>query len=70
MENLFKSGTRYIGIFNTATDKQLEKMAPPNRYRDLRNWITKRSLEFEEVRVDILPDSIGYQKKQASFITL
>jgi hypothetical protein len=67
MENLFKSGIRYVGIFNTATDLQLEKMAPHNRYRDHRKWIYNRSSVFEEVRVDLLPESIGYPKETGFF---
>ena len=67
MENLFQSGTQYIGIFNTATDTQLEKMAPHNRYRNHRNWIKKRASEFEEVQIDILPDSIGYPESTGFF---
>ena len=67
MENLFKSGTRFVGIFNTATDKQLEKMAPHNRFRDHRNWLEKRSSEFEEVSVDFLPESIGYPEQTGFF---
>src|ERR1700693_3965756 len=31
MRNLFESATRYVGIFNTASDTQLDKMAPHNR---------------------------------------
>jgi hypothetical protein len=67
MNNLFNSGTRYVGIFNTATDTQLEKMASHNRYRNHRNWIKEKSSEFEEVRVDILPDSIGYPEATGFF---
>ena len=66
MGYLFKSGIRFIGIFNTATDKQLEKMALHNRYRDHRNWITKNS-EFVEVKVEMLPASIGYPTETGFF---
>ena len=67
MENLLNSGTRYIGIFNTATDKQLEKMAPHNRYRDHRSWVEDGAAEFREVRVDMLPASIGYPNETGFF---
>jgi len=39
MNNLILSSSEYVGIFNTATDVQLEKMAEHNRYRDHRNWL-------------------------------
>ena len=67
MENLLNSGIRYVGIFNTATDKQLEKMAPHNRYRDHRSWIEVNAADFEEVRVDMLPESIGYPHETGFF---
>jgi len=58
--NLFESGRRFVGIFNTATEEQLPNMAKHNRFRDHRLWIATQGAALAEVRVDLLPESFGY----------
>ena len=58
--NLFASATRFVGIFNTATEEQLSTMAKHNRFRDHRLWIRAQATLIAEVNVDMLPDSYGY----------
>jgi hypothetical protein len=60
MANLFESATRFVGIFNTATDIQLPNMAKHNRFRDHRQWVSKEASSFTEILSDVLPDSYGY----------
>jgi len=60
MRNLVASAKKYIGIFNTATEKQLEKMAAHNRYRDHRIWLKANASEFTEVEVNLTPTELGY----------
>lgn len=60
MNNLILSSQRYVGIFNTATDVQLEKMAQHNRYRDHRNWLQQHAPQFREVYVALTPPELGY----------
>jgi len=60
MRNLVASAKKYIGIFNTATEKQLEKMAAHNRYRDHRIWLKANASEFTEVEVNLTPPELGY----------
>lgn len=60
LANLSKSTLKYIGIFNSATEQQLPKMASHNRFRDHRQWLTLNAPEFHEVRVDLLPEELEY----------
>jgi hypothetical protein len=60
MANLSKSSLKFIGIFNTATEEQLPKMASHNRFRDHRTWLKSKASEFREVRVDLLPEELKY----------
>ena len=67
MKNLFASATRFVGIFNTATDTQLATMAKHNRFRDHRTWISTNRPEAKEVRVDMLPEHYGYPAETGFF---
>jgi hypothetical protein len=67
MSNLVASTTKYLGIFNTATETQLEKMAQHNRYRDHRIWISARAIDFREVKVDLTPPELGYPANTGFF---
>lgn len=60
MNNLILSSSKYLGIFNTATDVQLEKMAEHNRYRDHRNWLERYAPQFKELHVALTPAELGY----------
>jgi len=60
MNNLMLSSSEYVGIFNTATDVQLEKMAEHNRYRDHRNWLERHAPQFKELQVALTPVELGY----------
>jgi len=60
MKNLVASSRKYIGIFNTATEEQLEKMAQHNRFRDHRIWMKSSASEFTEVEVALTPPELGY----------
>lgn len=60
MNNLILSSSEYVGIFNTATDVQLEKMAEHNRYRDHRNWLERHAPQFKELQVALTPVELGY----------
>ncbi len=60
MRNLVKSSKKFIGIFNTATESQLDQMAQHNRYRDHRVWMNLYAPEFSEVKVDLTPVDLGY----------
>ena len=60
MKNLVASSRRYVGIFNTATEEQLEKMAQHNRFRDHRIWMKTSAPEFTEVEVALTPPELGY----------
>ena len=60
MKNLVASSRKYIGIFNTATEEQLEKMAQHNRFRDHRIWMKTSAPEFTEVDVALTPPELGY----------
>ena len=60
MNNLIASSQKYLGIFNTATDVQLEKMAQHNRYRDHRNWLELHAPQFKEVQMSLTPAELGY----------
>jgi SAM-dependent methyltransferase len=60
MRNLFDSGIRFVGIFNTATDRQPEKMAVHNRFRDHTMWVQERAPEFQLVSTDFTPIEVGY----------
>lgn len=67
MQNLFASATRFVGIFNTATETQLATMAKHNRFRDHRVWISSKLPEVKEIRVDMLPESYGYPAETGFF---
>lgn len=60
MENLIASSTKFVGIFNTATETQLQKMAQHNRYRDHRIWMRLNAPNFNEVAVLLTPSELGY----------
>ena len=60
LRNLFSSGNRFVGIFNTATDEQPAKMAIHNRFRDHRKWIAKHAPDFQSVACDLTPENLGY----------
>ena len=60
MQNLVVSARKYVGIFNTATEEQLEKMAKHNRFRDHRIWMNSSAPEFSEVVVALTPPELGY----------
>ena len=60
MNDLFESATRYVGIFNTATDVQLPNMSIHNKFRDHRRWISLHRETASEIQVDLVPESIGY----------
>lgn len=60
MRNLVISSRKYIGIFNTATEEQLEKMAKHNRFRDHRLWMEINAPEFFEVEMKLTPPELGY----------
>ncbi len=60
MQNLFDSGARFVGVFNTATDQQPLKMAIHNRFRDHRNWIVEHVKGFQLIETDLTPDELGY----------
>lgn len=60
MNNLILSSSEYVGIFNTATDVQLEKMAEHNHYRDHRNWLERHAPQFKELQVALTPVELGY----------
>lgn len=60
MRNLFHSGSRYVGIFNTATDEQPPKMAIHNRFRDHRIWVEEHAPEFQLVACKLTPEDLGY----------
>ena len=60
MKNLVASSRKYVGIFNTATEEQLEKMAQHNRFRDHRIWMKSSAPEFTEVEVALTPPELGY----------
>jgi hypothetical protein len=67
MRNLIASADRFVGIFNTATEIQLEKMAQHNRYRDHRIWISSHAPEFREFKVDFAPAELGYPEHTGFF---
>jgi len=67
MANLVASTHKYLGIFNTATEVQLEKMAKHNRYRDHRDWMASHAPEFREVKVDLTPAELGYPENTGFF---
>lgn len=60
LRNLVDCSRKFLGVFNTATEQQLPKMASHNRFRDHRIWLEENAQEFEEVRVDILPTELNY----------
>ncbi len=60
MCNLVSSGRSFVGIFNTATEVQLVKMAKHNRFRDHRIWMSKGAPQFIEVEVALAPEDLGY----------
>jgi hypothetical protein len=60
MSNLVSSARKFIGIFNTATETQLEKMAQHNRYRDHRLWMSENASHWKEIQVDLTPPELGY----------
>jgi hypothetical protein len=63
MHYLVNSGKEFVGIFNTATEVQLEKMAKHNRFRDHREWLAKLAPEFIEVEVALTPSGLGYPEE-------
>ena len=67
MANLVASTRKYVGIFNTATKIQLEKMAKHNRYRDHRVWMASHAPEFREIKVDLTPVELGYPENTGFF---
>jgi len=67
MQNLFASATRFVGIFNTATETQLATMAKHNRFRDHRAWISSNRPDVKELRVDMLPAQHGYPAETGYF---
>jgi hypothetical protein len=67
MQNLIESSEKYIGIFNTATEVQLEKMAQHNRYRDHRIWMEASAPHFREVEVHLTPAELGYPEMTGFF---
>jgi len=67
MQNLVASSEKYIGIFNTATEVQLEKMAQHNRYRDHRIWMAASAPHFREVEVHLTPVQLGYPEMTGFF---
>lgn len=60
LSNLSKSSLKYLGIFNSATEQQLPRMASHNRFRDHRIWLKANAPEFQEIRVDLLPAELNY----------
>ncbi len=60
MRNLIASATKYLGIFNTATERQLEKMAQHNRFRDHRIWLRESAPQWVETEVHLTPAELGY----------
>ena len=60
MQNLVASAKRYVGIFNTASEEQLEKMAKHNRFRDHRVWLRGNAPLISEVEVVLTPPELGY----------
>lgn len=60
--HLTQSSLKYLGIFNTATEDQLPRMAKHNRFRDHRIWLRENAPEFQEVRVDLVPAELEYPK--------
>ena len=60
MRNLISSATKFVGIFNTATDQQLEKMAQHNRFRDHRIWLKDHAPQWVESEVHLTPAELGY----------
>jgi len=67
MQNLVASSEKYIGIFNTATEVQLEKMAQHNRYRDHRIWMAASAPHIREVEVHLTPAELGYPEMTGFF---
>jgi len=60
MRNLIASATKFVGIFNTATEQQLEKMAQHNRFRDHRIWLKDHAPQWVESEVHLTPAELGY----------
>jgi hypothetical protein len=60
MRNLIASATKFVGIFNTATEQQLEKMAQHNRFRDHRIWLKDNAPQWVESEVHLTPAELGY----------
>ena len=60
MKNLIATARKYVGIFNTATEQQLEKMAQHNRFRDHRIWMKENAMQWTEVEVFLTPNELGY----------
>ncbi len=60
MQNLIATARKYVGIFNTATEQQLEKMAQHNRFRDHRIWMKVNAPQWVEIEVHLTPAELGY----------
>jgi len=60
MKDLIASSRKYLGIFNTATEVQLLKMAQHNRFRDHRLWMKLHAPDFIEIEVDLTPPDLAY----------
>jgi len=60
MKNLIATTRKYVGIFNTATEQQLEKMAQHNRFRDHRIWMKINAPQWVDTEVHLTPSELGY----------
>lgn len=67
LRHLTQSSLKYLGIFNTATEEQLPRMAAHNRFRDHRIWLRENAPEFQEVKVDLVPTGLEYPSNTGFF---
>lgn len=63
MAILFAASTRYVAIFNTATDEQPRRMAAHNRFRDHAPWVAANAPEFRPLGSVPVPGDLGYPKE-------
>ncbi len=61
LNDLFSCSTRYVGIFNTATDTNPDQMEKHNIFRDHRPFISKTFPTWKELSVSFGPEELGFQ---------
>lgn len=60
--DLFSCSTKYVGIFNTATDINPHRMGKHNMFRDHRPFISKNFPTWRELSVSFTPQQLGFHE--------